>query len=144
MFNIDIKNIIITGFIVGIALFFVGAIISNVFPSSESDLLSYRASAITKLIGIGFLTCSMVVGGIVLKDIDKNQKILILVIGLILLIIYTVGSLSLQWDVDDSEALTDTEIYDERPTGYGMPGFELAIAILAFAFILYLKRKSVV
>jgi hypothetical protein len=143
MYNIDIKNIIITGFIVGIALFFIGAIISNVFPSSESDLLSYRASAITKLIGIGFLTCSMVVGGIVLKDIDKNQKILILVIGLILLIIYTVGSLSLQWDVDDSEALTDTEIYDERPTGYGMPGFELAIAIVAFAFILYLKRKSI-
>lgn len=144
MFNIDNKNIIITGFIVGIALFFIGAIISNVFPSSESDLLSYRASAITKLIGIGFLTCSMVVGGIVLKDIDKNQKLLILVIGLILLIIYTVGSLSLQWDVDDSETSTDTEIYDERPTGYGMPGFELIFAVIAFAFILYLKRKEIV
>lgn len=144
MFNIDTKNIIITGFIVGIALFFIGAIIINVFPSSESDLLPYRASAIIKLVGIGFLNCSMVVGGIVLKDIDKNQKLLILVIGLILLVIYTVGSLSLQWDVDTADSSSESDIYDERPTGYGVPGFELLFAVVAFVFIIYLKRKSIV
>ena len=72
MVNLDIKKIIIAGFIVGIAFFFIGAIISNVFPSSETDLLSYKVSASIKLIGIGFLTSSMVVGGIIVEDIDKN------------------------------------------------------------------------
>lgn len=143
MFDLETKNIIIAGLIVGIALFFIGAIIINVFPSSESDLLSYRVSAIIKLIGLGFLTCSMVVGGVILKDIDKNQKILIFVIGLILLIIYTVGSPSLQWEVETSDEALVNESYYERPTGYGIPGFESILAAFAIAFVLFWKKKQI-
>jgi len=141
MTKLNTKNVIIAGFILGIALFFIGAIINNVFPSSESNLLSYRASAVIKLIGIGILTSSMVVGGVIIKDIDKNQKTLLLVIGLILLLIYTIGSPSLQWEVETSGEPSDEESYDERPVGYGTPGFELISAIVAIAIVFYLKRK---
>jgi hypothetical protein len=144
MFNFKIKNIIIAGFIVGIALFFIGAMIINVFPSSESNLLSYRISAVIKLIGIGILTSSMVVGGVIIKGIDKNQKLLLLVIGLILLIVYTVGSPSLQWDVDTSGTSGVSEAFEERPTGYGVPGFELMSIVIALGIILYWKRKQAV
>lgn len=141
MVNLEIKNVIIAGFIVGIALFFIGAIIITVFPSSESNLLSYKISAVVKLIGIGILTSSMVVGGVIIKGIDKNQKTLLLVIGLILLIIYTIGSPSLQWELETSDKPLVNESYEERPTGYGMPGFELIPAVIAIAFVLYWKRK---
>lgn len=143
MVKINMKNAIIAGFILGIAFFFIGAIISNVFPSSESDLLSYRVSAVVKLIGIGILTSSMVVGGVILKDVDKNQKTLLLIIGLILLLIYTVGSPSLQWDIETSGEAPDEESYDSRPRGYGVPGFELISIVIAIAIVFYLKRKSI-
>ena len=140
MIKMDFKRLLIAGFIVGIAFFFIGAIILNVFPSDESNLLSYRVSAIIKLIGIGILTSSMVVGGVIIKDIDKNQKTLLLVIGLILLIIYTIGSPALQWDVDTSDS--DSEAYDERPTAYGTPGFEIIYTIIAISIIFYLRKRK--
>lgn len=143
MINLKIKDIIIAGFIGGIALFFIGAIISNVFPSSSSNLLSYRVSAIIKLIGIGILTSSMVVGGVILKGIDKNQKILLLIIGLILLIVYTVGSPSLQWQLDTSGEPEDTESYEERPTGYGVPGFEVLPVVVAIIVVLYWNKRRI-
>ena len=142
MKNLEIRNVIIAGFIIGIALFFIGAMIINIFPSSESDLLSYRVSTVIKLIGIGILTSSMLVGGVILKKIDQNQKTLLLIIGLILLIIYTIGSPSLQWDVDTTEEPLVNESYEDRPTGYGMPGFELVPVIVAIAFVLYWKQKK--
>jgi len=137
------KDLIMMGIIVGITLFFVGAIISNVFPSSETDLLSYKVSASIKLIGMGILTSSMIVGGIIVEDIDKNLKTLLLLLGLILLIIYTVGSQSLQWNVDSSGMMaSDNESFESRPTGYGVPGFEFVPAIVAIALILFWKRKK--
>ena len=45
------KNLIILGIVVGIGLFFIGAIIYNVFPSSEADMISYKVSAVIKLLG---------------------------------------------------------------------------------------------
>ena len=71
------KDLIMFGMIVGIAFFFVGAMISNVFPANESDLTSYKVSASMKLIGIGLLTTSMVVGGIIVEGIDKNLNTLL-------------------------------------------------------------------
>jgi len=142
MKNLEIRNVIIAGFIIGIALFFIGAMIINIFPSSESDLLSYRASAVIKVIGIGILTSSMLVGGVIIKKIDQNQKTLLLIIGLILLIIYTIGSPSLQWEVDTTDEPLVNESYEDRPTGYGMPGFELIPLVVAIAFVLYWKQKK--
>jgi len=142
MFNMKNKDLIMLGIIVGIAFFFIGAIISNVFQSSETNLISYKVSASIKLIGMGFLTSSMVVGGIIVEDIDKNLKMLLLILGLILLIIYTIGAQSLNWSVSGmlGSPSTSSEAYSNRPTGYGVPGFEAVYAIVAMAAVLLISR----
>lgn len=136
------KNIIMLGVIGGIAFFFIGAIISNVFPSSQTDLLSYKISGSIKLIGIGALVSSMIVGGIIIEDIDKNLKLLLLLLGLVLLIIYTIGSQSLQWYVPTSQTPTGNESYENRPTGYGVPGFELILGLGALVITLLILKKK--
>ena len=147
MFGMKNKDLIMLGIIVGIAFIFIGAIISNVFPSSESDMIGYQVSAFIKMIGIGFLVCSMVVGGIIVEDIDKNIRMLLLLFGLILLIVYTIGAQQLQWDIsyaamDAGESPGDIA-YEERPTGYGVPGFEiLSVFAAAFVAILVIKFKK--
>lgn len=134
------KDIIMFGLIIGIGLFFIGAIISNVFVSDEPELLAYKASASIKLIGLGFITTSMVIGGIIIEEIDKNLKILLLLFGLILLIVYTIGAESLQWSV--SNAASESDIYEDRPQAYGLPGFEIVFSFLAmFLVLLFLKIR---
>jgi len=144
MMNMKNKDLIMIGIIIGISFYFIGAIISNIFPSSEASLISYKVSASIKLIGLGFLTSSMVVGGIIVNDIDKNLKILLLLLGLILLIIYSVGSQSLHWNVPVSGMLpSGSQSYDSRPTGYGIPGFEavyLIVAMIAVFLIAKIKQ----
>jgi MFS family permease len=136
------KDLVMLGIICGIAFFFIGAIISNVFPSSQTDLLSYKISGSIKLIGIGALISSMIVGGIVIEDIDKNLRLLLLILGLILLIIYTLGAQSLQWYVPTSQTPTGGQSYENRPTGYGIPGFELIIGLAALIItVMILKKK---
>ena len=145
--NIKYKDLIILGIIIGIAFFFIGAIISNVFPSSESNLLAYKASACIKLVGIGALTTSMIIGGIILEQgMDKNLKMLLLILGLILLIIYTVGAQSLQWSIPTTGMMgsSQTTAYDSRPTGYGVPGFEIISmlgAIVGILLIIKVKHR---
>ncbi len=134
------------GIIIGIALFFIGAMISNVFPSTEEDLTSYKTSAVIKLFGLGILTTSLIVGGLVVEGIDKNLKTFILLIGLIILILYTIASPMLEWNMNPSifHSSSDATEYDTRPTGLGLPGFELPLAIGAISFVfLFLKRKSI-
>jgi hypothetical protein len=97
--KMNMKEVAMFGIIVGIAFFFIGAIINTVFPSTQTDLLPYRVSGSIKLIGIGVLVSSMIIGGIIIEDIDKNLKLLLLLLGLVLLMVYTVGSQSLQWYV---------------------------------------------
>ena len=144
--NIKYKDLIILGIIIGIAFFFIGAIISNVFPSNESNLLAYKASACIKLVGIGALTTSMIIGGIILEQgIDKNLKMLLLILGLILLIIYTVGAQSLQWNIPTTGGMMgsmQTTAYDSRPTGYGVPGFETIIMLGAIVGILLIIKEK--
>jgi hypothetical protein len=140
--KIKIKDLVMLGLISGIGFFFIGAIISNVFPSSQTDLLSYKVAGSIKLIGIGVLTSSMIVGGIIIEDIDKNLKLLLLLLGLVLLIIYTMGSQSLQWYVPTSQTPTGNESFEHRPTGYGIPGFELLYALVALTIILLILKKK--
>jgi hypothetical protein len=136
------KDMIILGIIVGIAFFFIGAIISNVFPSSQTDLLPYKVSAVIKLLGLGILTTTMLVGGIIVEDIEKNLRLALLLFGLIFLVIYSVASPSLEWKIPSS--LPDDSIgYESRPTGYGIPGFEMVafIAALIGSLVLIQIRK---
>jgi hypothetical protein len=123
------KDIIMLGIIIGIGFFFIGAIISNV----------YKISALIKLTGLGLLTSSLIVGGIIVEEIDKNLKLLLFVLGLILLIIYTLASPELEWKLP-SFTSGETE-YDTRPTGYGTPGFEILVTLAAIIFALIWKKK---
>jgi MFS family permease len=140
--KMKMKDLVMLGIISGIAFFFIGAIISTVFPSSQTDLMSYKVASSIKLIGIGALTSSMIIGGITIETIDKNLRLLLLLLGLVLLIIYTVGSQSLQWYVPtSSQTPSGNQSYDYRPTGYGVPGFELISLIGAVMIVLFLVRK---
>jgi len=133
------KDIIMLGIIIGIGFFFIGAIISNIFLSSEEDLLPYKVSALIKLTGLGILTSSMIIGGIIVEEIDKNLKLLLLLLGLLLLIIYTLASPELEWKIP---SITNGETeYNTRPTGYGVPGFEILAAIGAIIFAIIWKKK---
>ena len=80
MMGMKNKDLIMLGLVIGIGLFFIGAMISNVFPSSESDLLGYKVSSFIKMLGLGFVVSSMVIGGIIVHDIDKNLKMLLLLL----------------------------------------------------------------
>jgi glucan phosphoethanolaminetransferase (alkaline phosphatase superfamily) len=137
------KDVIILALIVGISLFFIGSMIHNVFQITEDNLLPYKISAFIKLIGLGFLVSSMVIGGIVIDTIDRNLKLLLLILGLVLLVIYSIGSSQLEWNLTDSNSENVTE-YSERPTGYGMPGFELGLLLSAIGvvFITRFKHKK--
>lgn len=130
------------GLIIGIALFFIGAMITNVFPSSETDLIGYKVSSFLKMMGLGFVVSSMVVGGIIVKEVDKNLKTLLLLLGLILLIVYTIGAQQLHWDISSSEDSDSTseEAYEKRPTGYGTPGFEAVAAFIALMAVLIFAK----
>ena len=149
--NMKNKDLIMLGLILGIALYFIGAMISNVFEASETNLLPYKVSGFLKLVGIGILTSSMVVGGIIIEKIDRNLKMLLLILGLVLLIIYTLGSPWLNWDISniDFSVMTGSEsqteiAYEERPTALGTPGFEILYAIIALSFVILItkiKRK---
>lgn len=136
------KNLVMLGLIAGISLFFIGAMISNVFPSSTTDLLSYKISGSVKLIGIGAVVSSMVLGGVYVEDLDKNYRLILLLLGLVLLVIYTIGSQSLEWYVPTSEAPSGIESYENRPTGYGVPGFELIAVIGALIITLLILKKK--
>ena len=150
MLGMKNKDIIMLGIIIGIAFIFIGAIISNVFPSTESDMIGYQVSAFIKMLGIGFLVCSMVVGGIIVEDVDKNIRMLLLLLGLILLIVYTIGAQQLQWDVSYGSFAPGSEsaeeiAYDERPTGYGVPGFEILsvfVAMLVTFIVIKFKKRA--
>ena len=134
------------GMIIGIMFFFIGAMISNVFPSNAENLASYKAAAFMKLMGIGILTTCMIVGGIIIESIEKNFRMLLFILGLILLIIYTVGSPILNWDVSEieSESTDDgysDEVYDDRPTALGAPGFEVIYILIAIGIFLLIRKR---
>jgi hypothetical protein len=135
------KDMIMLGIVIGIGLFFFGAIISKVFPSSEANLLSYKISAVIKLLGLGVLTTTMIIGGITIEDLDKNLKILLLILGLILLVIYAIASPVLEWQTSSTVGSSSSG-YETRPTGLGIPGFELPLVIAAAFMILLWKRKN--
>ena len=147
MFGMKNKDLIMFGVIIGIGLIFLGAIINNVFPSSSEELAGYKVQAFIKMIGFGFLTSSMVIGGIIIEEVDKNQRILLLIFGLIILLIYTIGSVQLDWNVTSGMISGDVAsegeaAYEYRPTGYGTPGFEF-IFLIAAVICVFISKKII-
>jgi hypothetical protein len=154
MIKIEKKDLIIIGIIVGIALFFVGGMIYRVFPPTEDALMSYKVSSFLKMIGLGFLTSSMIVGAIIVKNIDKNLKMLLMILGLIILLIYAMASPMLMWDISDEDyEPTDDDNYtsdgmytsSEKQEAYKeapeTPGFEFFYLITAIAVIALFFKK---
>jgi hypothetical protein len=144
------KDIIMLGVIVGIAFFFIGAMITSSFPSSEENLLPYKASSFIKLLGLGILTTTFIVGGIVGYNLNKYFKLTILIVGLVLLLVFTIAAQFMKWDMSTTEyesiwnpsgsSSEDTSAFESRPS---TPGFELIFVIIAIIAIgLYKKLKS--
>jgi len=139
MFGIKNKDLFMIGIILGIALFFIGAMISNVFVDDSQNLeasAGYKAQFFVKMLGYGFLVSSMIISGIILDDIDKSIKLLMLVFGLILLLAFTAGVQTLQWNASSAESAMGV-----RPTGYGTPGFEMVFLIIASIVAFFTHKK---
>jgi len=141
-----VKDLVMLGVSAGIVLLFVGGILSTVFPGSATDLLPYRVSASVKLLGIGGLICTMIVAGLRLEGVDRTLRLLILILGLVMLVIYTAGSSFLEWNVPSYMTGNQTVAYESRPTALGIPGFETGVAlgalVLVFAALAFRRRRG--
>ncbi|MFH1101855.1 MAG: hypothetical protein V1726_07455 [Methanobacteriota archaeon] len=82
------KLLMIGGLAGGIFLFFVGmAVYIMMGPSTDTYLLPRQVSAVIKLTGMGILCITMIVGGLVVKSIDKDTKTMMLLFGVVLLLL---------------------------------------------------------
>ena len=129
------RQAVILGISTGIVLLFVGGIISTVFPSTATDLLSYRVASSIKLLGIGGLICTLIVGGLRLEGTDRTLRLLILILGLIMLVIYTAGSAMLEWNVPTYLENHNDSAYQSRPTALGVPGFDTWVFLGALGIV---------
>ena len=86
--DLNKKNLMILGLILGIMLFFIGlASYIALGPSSSTNQLPKQVSAVLKLSGMGFICISMIVGGFFIEGIDKDAKTLLLLFGVIFLLL---------------------------------------------------------
>ena len=142
------KDLIMLGIIIGIALFFLGAMITSTFQGSDENLLPYKVSSFLKLFGLGILTATLIVGGIVGNDLNKYFKYIILIIGLVLLLIFTIGAQFMKWDISASAfysswgisggtAPMSSSAYESRPS---TPGFELIFAVIAIISVIVISK----
>jgi hypothetical protein len=142
------KDLIMLGIIVGIAFFFVGGMINSTFEGDEDNHTPYKLSSAIKLAGLGVLISTLIIGGIIDSDLNKYFKITLLIIGLVLLLIFTLAGQFMKWDIsstDDtpiegassSDGSNQQTAYEKRPA---TPGFEIVLAILAILSILGLKK----
>jgi len=82
------KNLMLLGLAGGIFLFFVGmATYMALGPSTADYRLPQQISSMIKLIGMGIVCISMIVGGFFVEKLDKDTKSLLLIFGLILLLL---------------------------------------------------------
>jgi len=145
------KDLLMLGIIMGIAFFFIGAMITSTFQGNDENLLPYKISSFIKLFGLGILTTSLIVGGIITDDINKNIKLIILIIGLVLLLVFTIAAQFIKWDVstmDYNSFFSPTSggqdssgtAYERRPA---TPGFELIFAVIAIIMVVAYKKLKI-
>lgn len=144
MKQMKMRDKIVLGTSIGIALFFIGAIIYTIFgPGSKDDLSAYKVSATIKFIGIGFLCASMISGGILLEKTEKNVRNLFFIFGFIILIIYIAASPLLEWWVSPTYAsgAASEGAYESKPTAVGLPGFEVIYGLAVLITIALAKKR---
>jgi hypothetical protein len=141
------KDMIMLGIIVGVGFFLIGGMVSSVFPGDDDNLVPYKASSAIKLIGLGILTTTFIIGGIVANDINKYFKLTILIIGLVMLLVFTIAAQFMKWDMvttysgsifsgSISSSQATSSAYQSRPT----PGFELIVAFFAIIAALIIGK----
>ena len=88
MIDLNKKNIMILTLGFGIMLFFIG-LATNIAlgPSTSSYRLPDQVSSIIKLTGMAFICISMLVGGFFIDDLEKDNKAILLIFGLIFLLL---------------------------------------------------------
>ena len=83
----NMKNSVIISLGAGILIFFFGIGIYFILgPSTAENLIPRQVSAVIKLIGMGIICISLIVGGFFVENIDKDTKILMLIFGILLLL----------------------------------------------------------
>jgi len=137
------KDIIMLGLIIGIGFFFIGAMITSVFQTTDKNYTPDKVSKTIKLIGLGIITTTCIVGGVVGDDLHKYFKLTILIVGLVLLLCFTVGAQFMKWD-------WSTTNYSGSYFGSGYssssggppstPGFEIIFGIIAVGIILLVRK----
>ena len=142
------KDLIMLGIIFGIAFFFVGGMINSTFEGDEDNQLPYKISSAIKLVGLGILITTLIIGGIIGHDLNRYFKITLLIIGLVLLLIFTIAGQFMKWDTSqinetytgDTFGSSDSNqqsAYEKRPA---TPGFEIILAIAALLSMLGIKK----
>jgi len=142
--QMKMRDKIVLGTCIGIALFFIGAIIYTIFgPGSKDDLTAYKVSATIKLLGIGLLCASMVSGGILLEKTEKDIRNLFFILGSIILIIYIAASPLLEWWVSPTYAAgaSSEGAYESKPEAVGLPGFEVIYGLVVLIIMVLAKKK---
>ena len=88
MIELNKKNIMLLALGLGIMLFFIG-LASNIAlgPSTTNYRLPNQVSSIIKLTGMAFICISMIVGGFFIDNIEKDNKAILLIFGLIFLLL---------------------------------------------------------
>ncbi len=82
------KNILIICLTLGIMLFFFGLAVNIAMgPSTDEYTLPEQVSKVFKLSGMALVCISLIVLGIFVETIEKDQKILLLLFGLIFFLI---------------------------------------------------------
>ena len=84
--KMDKKNFMIFGIEIGIMLFFIGIAINIAFgPTTLTYRTPQQVSSIIKLLGIGFATLSIFIGGIFIEKMELVTRVLLVVFGVVLL-----------------------------------------------------------
>jgi len=82
------KNIMLFGIVIGVMLFFIGIAINIVMgPATDDYKLNLQVSSIVKLTGIGMATLSVFIGGIFIDKLEMITRVLLSIFGLVLLIL---------------------------------------------------------
>ena len=144
-----IKDMIMLWIIIGIAFFFVGGMINSAFQEDDDSDIAYKISSTFKLLGLGILITTLIIGGIIQSNLNKSFKLVLLIVGLILLLIFTIAAQFMKWDETSNDEIYFDKIggsssqgidYEEKPS---TPGFELIAGILAISSIaIYKKYKN--
>lgn len=86
--EIEPRDLVIIGIFIGIMLFFVGlASFIILGPGSPTNPAPYKISTSIKIMGMLLVCVSMIVGGVIIDEFDKDMRFLLVLFGVVILFI---------------------------------------------------------